>query len=301
MDMTNEPAREKLRQIEARLMEAADIAQTIVTEALDNLNTATDETRKESHSDIKAMRAKMAQLARKGLEVANKLGDTKTAERMTAILENMPEIVDFENMETADPIKTAEAIFANTTTPTAAVHAAIIREAAPLIEQQLYDAIPDTDPDNSQYHLLAIEFGDPKATTENDLGRGTMVAATISHLRESDIDELPLLLTNEAAAQELGETVAPTILALLSWGNATEIEPEEGTEPKTRRARNLMIIHPHGMETFLRLEGEPKVMHLSLKTEADAEKISNGEHGRIPQLFADFYTRAYIASGKPTE
>ena len=295
---TNE-TRDKLRQIETRLQETAAQAQEAILRALSELDTMTDNARQSIHGDIQAMRAQIEQLARQGGKLATELGDTETAERLARVVDTMPRIPNIEGMDTPDPLDQVAGILDEADTESRSLRAAILREALPLINEQLLEAIPTPAADETRkYHLLSIEFGEGKPTTEKKIGRGVMVAATINHLREGDPDEIYLLLSHEHAAKQLGEQIAPDILALLTFGTATQIDPPEGQEPEKRRARTLMVIHPFGMDCFTHLEGDPEPMHTKLDTEADADKLAEGRFGELPQALAAFYLAAYAASGK---
>jgi hypothetical protein len=295
---TNE-TRERLAQIETRLAETADMAQTMILRALSELDTMTDSTRQSIHGDIQASRAQIEQLARQGAKLATELGDTETAERMARVVDTMPRIPNIEGMDTPDPLDQVAGILNEADTEATSLRAAILREALPLINEQLLQAIPTPAADEPRkYHLLSIEFGEGKPTTEKEIGRGVMVAATINHLREGDPDDIYLLLSHEEAAKQLGEQVAPDIIALLTFGTATQLDPPEGEEPEKRRARTLMVIHPFGMDCFTHLEGDPEPMHVKLDSEADADKLAAGGFGELPKVFAAFYLRAYAASGK---
>jgi hypothetical protein len=294
---TNE-TRDKLRQIETRLQETADQAQTAIVRALSELDTMTDNARQSIHGDIQAMRAQIEQLARQGAKLATELGDTDTAERMARVIDTMPKIPNIEGMETPAPLDQVAEILNEAEEVSTKVHAAILREALPLINEQLRKAIPNpTADDPRRYHLISIEIGHAKPTTENELGRGLMVSATINHLREGDPEDIYLLLSNEQAATQLGEQIAPDVLALLTWGKATQIDAPEGTEPETKRARNLMIIHPYGMDVFTELDGE-EIGHTKIDNEEQADKLAAGEYGGLPQAFVNFYVQQYTASGK---
>ena len=295
---TNE-TRDKLRQIETRLQETANQAQEAILRALSELDTMTDNTRQSIHGDIQAMRAQIEQLARQGGKLATELGDTETAERMARVVDTMPRIPNIEGMDTPDPLDQVAGILDEAETEATTMRGAILREAMPLINEQLTQAIPTPAADEPRkYHLLSIEFGEGKRTTEKEIGRGIMVAATINHLREGDTEDIYLLLSHEHAAKQLGEQIAPDILALLTFGTATRIDTPEGEEPEKRRARTLMIIHPFGMDCFTHIEGEPEPMHIKLDSEADADKLAEGGFGELPQAFAAFYLAAYAASGK---
>ena len=295
---TNE-TRDKLRQIETRLQETADQAQTTILRALSELDTMTDNARQSIHGDIQAMRAQIEQLARQGAKLATELGDSETAERLARVVDTMPRIPTREGMDTPDPLDQVAEVLNEADTEATNLRAAILREAMPLINEQLTKAIPTPAADEPRrYHLLAIEMGEGKPTTEKEIGRGVMVSATINHLREGDPDDIYLLLSHENAAKQLGEQIAPDVLALLTFGTATRIDTPEGEEPEKRRARTMMIVHPFGMDCFTHLEGDPEPMHIKLDTEADAGKLAEGGFGELPQAFAKFYLRAYAASGK---
>jgi hypothetical protein len=300
---TNE-TRDKLRQIETRLQETADQAQTTILRALSELDTMTDNARQSIHGDIQAMRAQIEQLARQGAKLANELGDTDTAERMARVIDTMPKIPNIEGMETPDPLDQVAELLNEADTEASNLRAAILREAMPLINEQLAKAIPTPAADEPRkYHLLAIEIGDSKPTTEKEIGRGVMVSATINHLREGDQDDIYLLLSHENAAKQLGEQIAPDILALLTFGTATKIDTPEGEEPEKRRARTMMIVHPFGMDCFTHLEGDTEPMHIKLDSDEDAQKLAAGAYGELPRIFAEFYIASYAASGKvpPTQ
>jgi len=295
---TNE-TRERLAQIETRLTETAEQAQETVLRALSELDTMTDNARQSIHGNIQALRAQIEQLARQGAKLATELGDTETAERMARVVDTMPQIPNIEGMDTPDPLDQVAGILDEADTEATSLRAAILREALPLMNEQLLEAIPTPAADEPRkYHLLSIEFGEGKRTTEKEIGRGVMVAATINHLREGDPDDIYLLLSHDHAAKQLGEQIAPDILALLTFGTATRIDLPEGEEPEKHRARTLMIIHPFGMDCFTHLEGDPEPMHVKLDSEADADKLALGGYGELPQAFAAFYLRAYAASGK---
>ena len=295
---TNE-TRDKLRQIETRLAETGEQAQEAILRALSELDTMTDNTRQSIHGDIQALRAQIEQLARQGFKLATELGDTETAERMARVVDTMPRIPNIEGMDTPDPLDQVAEILNEADTEATNLRAAILREALPLMNEQLLEAIPTPAADEPRkYHLLSIEFGEGKPTTEKEIGRGVMVAATINHLREGDTEDIYLLLSHDQAAKTLGEQVAPDILALLTFGTLTRIDQPEGEEPEIRRARTLMVIHPFGMDCFTHLEGDPEPMHVKLDTDQDAEKLAQGGFGELPHAFAAFYLRAYAASGK---
>lgn len=295
---TNE-TRNKLRQIETRLAETGEQAQETILRALTELDTMTDNTRQSIHGDIQALRAQIEQLARQGSKLATELGDNDTAERMARVIDTMPRIPNIEGMDTPDPLDQVAGVLNEADTEATNLRAAILREALPLMNEQLLEAIPTPAADEPRkYHLLSIEFGEGKRTTEKEIGRGVMVAATINHLREGDPDDIYLLLSHDQAAKTLGEQVAPDILALLTFGTATRTDLPEGETPEKHRARTLMVIHPFGMDCFTHLEGDPEPMHVKLDTEADADKLAQGGYGELPQAFAAFYLRAYAASGK---
>ena len=137
---TNE-TRDKLRQIETRLQETANQAQEAILRALSELDTMTDNTRQSIHGDIQAMRAQIEQLARQGGKLATELGDTETAERMARVVDTMPRIPNIEGMDTPDPLDQVAGILDEAETEATTMRGAILREAMPLINEQLTKAL----------------------------------------------------------------------------------------------------------------------------------------------------------------
>jgi len=301
--------RETLANSRTRMMKLSAQCQELITDALENRDTDSEQTKAERHSDIMAVRGQLIQLASQIRNLATDLNDHKTVETMSKFIENLPEPEKDQGYDIASPEQqTAQAVDAFTEKHKT-IKNALLRAIMPEIDRQLMKAYPDKDRDN--YVLVQIEIDEPNPTHDKDLGAGAIVGVSIEKLRDADHSELADLLNSSDAPKQLGEQYAPDIIALLSWGKAQKCDKDGEPDGEKHFTRNLMICHPHGMETFTRIDDgenwETPIHNQLAGGEGDGDgdefvqqiaDIADGKHGKFPRDFARFYIRTSVAGGK---
>jgi len=297
--------RETLANSRARLMKLSEQCQELITDALENRNTDTEQTKAERHSDIMAVRGQLVQIATQCQNLATELNDHKIVEMMNNFISNLPLPDKDQGYDIASPEQQTEHALDGVAEKYETMSNAILRAIMPEIDRQLMKSYPEKDRDN--YVLVSIEIDKPNFHHDKDLGAGAIVGCTIDKLRDAEHGELEELLTSTEATQELGKEYAPDIIALLTWGKAQSLDDDGEPIGEKRLTRNLMICHPHGMESFTRVDdGEnwetPIHNQLAGGDESEfaeqLEQISSGKYGKFPRNFARFYLRTAVAGGK---
>jgi len=297
--------RETLANSRARLMKVSEQCQELITDALQSRSTDTHQTKAERHSDIMAVRGQLIQIATQCRNLATELHDHKTVETMSNFINNLPEPDADHGYDIASPEEQTEQAVTAVMGKHEAVKNALLRAIMPEIDKQLMKSFPEKDRDN--YVLVQIDIDQPTPMHDKDLGAGAIVGCTIEKLRDAEHGELEELLTSTEAPQELGKEYAPDIIALLTWGMAQALDDDGEPTGEKHHTRNLMICHPHGMESFTRVDdGEnwETPIHNQLAGGDESEfveqlkELSDGKYGKFPRNFARFYLRTAVAGGK---
>ena len=307
MTTSDNQKRETLKNSGNRMMKLSEQCQQLIYEALENRSDDTEQTRAERHSDIMAVRGQLLQIAQQRLNLATDLNDHKVVEMMTEFISNLPMPEPDTGYDIASPEEQTAQAVDGFEDKNEKLNDAILRTIMPEIDRQLMKAYPDKDREN--YLLIQIEIDQPTRTHDKDLGSGALVGVSIVQLRDAEHGELEALLESTEAPQQLGKEYAPDIIALLTWGKAQMIKDGE-PEGEKHQTRCLMICHPHGMETFTRIDdGEnwDTPIHVQLaggegnEFESSLEKLASGDYGAYPRNFARFYLRTAVAGGKITD
>lgn len=305
MNSNENQKRETLANSRARLMKVSEQCQELITDALENRNTDTEQTKAERHSDIMAVRGQLVQIATQCQNLATELNDHKMVEMMSNFINNLPLPDKDEGYDIASPEQQTAQALDGVAEKHETVRNAILRAIMPEIDRQLMKAYPEKDRDN--YVLVQIEIDPPTSHHDEQLGSGAVVGVAINKLRDADHGELEELLTSAEAPKQLGEEYAPDIIALLTWGKAQALDDDGEPTGEKHLTRNLMICHPHGMESFTRVDdGEnwetPLHNQLAGGDEGEfveqLEELSSGKYGKFPRNFARFYLRTAVAGGK---
>ena len=305
MNSNDNQKRETLANSRARLMKLSEQCQELITGALQNRDSDTEQTKSERHSDIMAVRGQLIQVATQCLNLATDLNDHKTAETMSQFINNLPLPDDEFGYEIASPEQQTAQAVDGITEKHEATKRAILRAIMPEIDRQLMKAYPEKDRDN--YLLVQIEIDPPTPTHDQELVAGAVVGVAINKLRDAEHGELSQLLESPEAPKQLGEEYAPDIIALLTWGKAQALDDDGEPTGEKRLTRNLMICHPHGMESYTRVDdGENWETPLHNQLAGGDEKefaeqldeLSTGKYGKFPRDFARFYLRTAVAGGK---
>lgn len=308
MNSNDNQKRETLANSRNRLMKLTAQCQELITNALENRNTDTEQTKAERHSDIMAVRGQLVQVATQCQNLATELNDHKTVGIMSNFISNLPLPDKDQGYDIASPEQQTEQAFEGFTEKHETLRNALMRQIMPEIDRQLMKSYPDKDRDN--YVLVSIEIDEPNYTHDKDLGSGAVIGVTINKLRDAEHGELEELLTSTEAPHELGTEHAPDIIALLTWGKAQSLDADGEPIGEKHHTRNLMICHPHGMESFTRVDdGEnwETPIHNQLAGGDESEfveqlkELSDGKYGKFPRNFARFYLRTAVAGGKITD
>jgi len=308
MTTSDNQKRETLKNGGNRMLKLSEQCQELIHEALENRNTDTEQTKSERHSDIMAVRGQLIQLAQQRLNLATDLNDHKVVAMMTEFINNMPMPDSDMGYDIASPEEqTAQTINAISEKQNG-LQTALLNAIMPEIDRQLMKAYPEKDRDN--YLLIHIEIDQPNPTSNEALGSGVVVGVAINKLRDAEHAELEQLLTSTEAPLELGKEYAPDIIALLTWGKAQALDDDGEPTGEKHLTRNLMICHPHGMESYTRVDdGEnwETPLHSQLAGGDESEfaeqlaELADGKYGKFPRNFARFYLRTAVAGGKITD
>lgn len=305
MNSNDNQKRETLANSRARLMKLSEQCQELITGALQNRDTDTEQTKAERYSDIMAVRGQLIQVATQCLNLATELNDHKTVATMSQFIENLPLPDHDQGYDIASPEQqTAQAVH-GITEKHKSLQEALLRAIMPEIDRQLMKTYPDKDRDN--YVLVQIDIDPPTPHHDEQLGSGAVVGVAINKLRDAEHGELEELLTSAEAPKQLGEEYAPDIIALLTWGMAQALDDDGEPTGEKHHTRNLMICHPRGMESFTRVDDgknweTPIVNQLAggdkNEFEEQLEELAQGKYGKFPRNFARFYLRTAVAGGK---